>query len=102
MFEEFVVEHGPEEVAHAFGGAIDEVGFVNAIDEDDDAGPAEWFEESLEFGEEFVAVIAAIAGGDRLVVDFAGGEAAEDLSECGGAVVDDADLSGGLTGAPPE
>lgn len=102
MFEEFVVEHGPEEVSHAFGGAVDEVGFIDAINEHDDAGPSEGFEESLEFGEEFVAIIAAVARGDWLVIDFSGGEAVEYLPECDWAVVDDADLSSGLAGTEPE
>ena len=74
VFEEFVVEEGPDQGPHAIRGAIDEVRFVDSVQQHDDAREAERLQQSLELGQQLVAIIGAQAVGQRLAGEFSAGK----------------------------
>ena len=45
LLEEFVVQHGPDDVPHAAGLAADECGLIHTVDQDHDAFVAELIED---------------------------------------------------------
>ena len=71
LLQELVVEHRPDEGPHPLDRAGDQVRLVDAIDQHDDAVAAERFQHALELGQQLVAVVGALAFGQRLAVDVA-------------------------------
>lgn len=102
MFEKLVVEHRPEEVTHAFWQAVDHVGLVDAIDEDEHIVIAKAFENALQFHQHFVAVVAAIFVGSGLAGEIDPGEAGEHLTERVRQVIENANLAFDAPGFPEE
>ena len=76
LLEELVVEHRPHEGPHLLDGAGDQVRLVDAVDQHDDAVAAERLQHALELGQQLVAVVGALAFGQRLAVDVAAWETA--------------------------
>ncbi len=69
MFEEFVIEHGPEQGPHSLGRAVDQMGLVDAVDQYDDSRIAQGPQYPLEFDEQFIAVVGALLIRERLAGD---------------------------------
>ena len=102
MLEELVVEHRPQQFAHAFGRAVDEVRLVDPIDGDDDAGESERLQDRLELGQELVAVVAAVLHGDGLAAELLALELRQDAAERVGQVIEDADFPRGPPRRPQQ
>ena len=64
--QELVVEHRPDHLPHSVGRAVDQVRLVEPIHDHDDALVAGGREDSLKLREQFVAIVAAGMGGQRL------------------------------------
>ena len=59
MPEELVVEQRPDQGAHLAGVALDLLGLVDPVDQDDDPRVAERLEHGLELAEQLVTLLAA-------------------------------------------
>lgn len=81
VLQELVIEEGPDEGPHAIGGAVDEVRFVNPIEQHDDARKAECLQQSLELGQQLVAIVGAQAVRQRLAGEFPTGELHQRVSQ---------------------
>ena len=93
MAEELVVEQGPDQGAHLARVALDHLGLVHAVDQDDDPGVAERGEHALELAEQLVTLLAAGPGrrGQGLAAELARAEPEQFPAQGGGVAAEDAD-----------
>ena len=95
-------KHRPDQRPHQVGRAVDQVGLVDAVDQHEDSFEVHRAEHALELGQQLVAVVGALPGGQRLADDLAAGKVQQHPAEQVRIAVEHAGVAADPPGlAPP-